>query len=160
MSDQPTSAGEPAEQPEKPHEPKHQQLLHWLLVAASMVSLREQLRETARNYAARAGLHGAAVLLWVAAAAFGLSAIAVWLATFVGLLAALAIMAGALTVIAIALHLIAGRFARRRRSWSWQTSISELNETLKNNNVDETAVGALMLAAVAGLLLGFRSGKH
>lgn len=160
MSDTPIHPSEAAAPTEKPAEPGHIHLLHWLLAAASLVSFREQARDTVRNYAARAELQGAAVLLWVAAGAFALAALAVGLATLVGLLGALAVVAAILALTAAILHLVAARIGRHRRKWSWQTPFSEIDNALKSNHVDEAAVGALLLAAITGLILGLRSGKH
>jgi hypothetical protein len=142
------------------HEGRGQHLLHWLLVAASVMSLREQARSMARNFALRTALLGVAALLWLATVGFLIAILVVWLASVAGTLAALGIVAAGLALIAIVLHVIAARIARRRRARSWQTPFSEINQALHAGNFDEAAIGALMLAAISGLILGFRSGKR
>lgn len=163
MSDSSPDHGDPAQPPDKAeraHESGYGHLLHWLLVAASVISLREQARTMARNLMMRSALLAIAALLWLVAAGFLVAILIVWLATLVGVMAALAIVAAGLALIAIVLHVIAARLARKRRGWSWQTPFTELNQALHAGNVDEAAIGALMLAAISGLILGFRSGKH
>jgi hypothetical protein len=61
---------------------------------------------------------------------------------------------------ALVLQLIGARMARGRPHWHLKTAFPALADAVKNGTLDDSALGALVLAVLAGLFLGIRGRKH
>ena len=95
-------------------------------------------------------------ILWLLVAGFLMGAFVIWLSGMVGPIAACAIVAAAFAVIALILHVIAARMARRRHTWNLKTQFPGLAEAIDNGTLDDSALGALAVAALAGFFVGLR----
>jgi len=104
----------------------------------------------------RMALRVVAGILWLLVAGFLMAAFVIWLSSVVGAIAACAIVAAAFAVVALILHFVAARMARRRHTWSLKTQFPGLAEAIGNGTLDDSALGALAVAALAGFFVGLR----
>jgi Flp pilus assembly protein TadB len=141
---------------EAPHAARNARLLRWLVRAASLTALKREATATAKNAGTRVALKVVAGVLWLLVAGFLMAAFVIWLSGIVGAIIACAIVAAAFAVIALVLHLIAARMARRRHTWNLKTQFPGLAEAIGNGTLDDSALGALAVAALAGFFVGLR----
>ena len=142
------------------HSARNARLLRWLIQATSLAALKGEAQAMARSAGIRAMLKAAAVVLWLLVAGFLLAAFTIWLSGIVGPIPACAIVAAAFALTALVLQLIGARMARHRPHWHLKTAFPALSEAVRNGTLDDSALGALVLAVLAGLFLGVRGRKH
>lgn len=132
-------------------------LLHTLMRAAGLGLLQREAKAAARNAGIRALLTVAAFVLWLLVLGFLLGAFVVWLASQVGAIPACAIVAAFFAIIALALQVISARLARRKHRWHLDGQFAGITEAVGAGNLDEKTLRALIVAALAGFFVGFRS---
>lgn len=142
------------------HDARNARLLRWLIQATSLAALKGEAQAMARNAGIRAMLKAITAFLWLLVAGFLLAAVVIWLSGIVGAIPACAIVAAVFAVAALILQLIGARMARRRPHWHLKTAFPALADAVKNGTLDDSAVGALVLAVLAGLFLGIRGRRH
>lgn len=145
---------------ENHHDARNARLLRWLIQATSLAALKGEAQAMARNAGIRAMLKVIAAVLWLLVVGFLLAAFVIWLSGIVGAIAACAIVAAIFAVVALVVQLIGARMARRRPHWHLKTAFPALADAVKNGTLDDSALGALVLAVLAGLFLGIRGRKH
>lgn len=151
--DSPGAAGEP-------HAARTSSLLRWMIQAASLAALRGEAAAVAHRASRRAMLTATAVLLWALVAGFLLGAFVIWLSGRVGPILACVIVAAAFAVVALILHLVAARMARQAPWAQFKAHVRELVEAADQGAVEEGAIGALAVIALAGYILGSRGRRR
>jgi hypothetical protein len=141
------------------HSARNARILRWLIQATSLAALKGEAAAIARSAGIRAMLKAVMALLWMLVAGFLLAAFVIWLAGIVGAIPACAIVAAVFAVAALIVQLIGARMARRRPRWHLTSAFPGLADAVRNGTVDDSALGVLLLAGLAGLFLGPR-GKH
>jgi hypothetical protein len=128
-------------------------LLRLLMRAVGLAALKREAQAAARATAIRVGLTAAAAILWLLVLGYLLATFTIWLAGLVGPIYACLIVAAIFALIAVVLHLVAASIARRRHRWNFKAEMPNLE------GIDQTTLGALAIAALAGFFVGTR-GKH
>lgn len=139
------------------HEARNARLLRWLIQATSLVALKGEAAAMARAARTRAILKTIEIVFWIVVIGFAFGAFVTWLASVVGPLWACAIIAGVAAVVALILHLIGAYMSRHRPTIHLQSAFPALAQASREGLLDDAALGALALAALAGIFLGTRS---
>jgi Flp pilus assembly protein TadB len=128
-------------------------LLRLVMRAIGLAALKREAAAAARATALRVALTVAAGIFWLLVLGYLLATFTIWLAGIVGSIYACLIVAAIFALIALVLHLVAARMARRRHRWNLKAEMPNLD------GIDQTTLGALAVAALAGFFVGNR-GKH
>jgi hypothetical protein len=121
--------------------------------AAGLAALKREAAAAARATALRVALTALAIVLWMLVLGYLIATFTIWLAGVVGAIYACLIVAAFFALIALVLHLVAAGIARRRHHWNLKAEMPSFD------GIDQTTLGALAVAALAGFFVGNR-GKH
>jgi hypothetical protein len=125
-------------------------LFRLVMRAVGLAALKREATAAARATAIRVALTVVAGVLWLLVAGYLLATFTIWLAGIVGSIYACLIVAAIFALAAIVLHLVAASVARRRHRWNLKAEMPNLD------GIDQTTLGALAVAALAGFFVGGR----
>ena len=131
-------------------------LLRWLISTIGVAALKGEISTIVKRAGRRALLAAIALLLWLTAFGFALATFVAWLSMELGTIAACGIVAAVLAVVGLVIQVALAVGGNRRRKKP-RPPLANFAASLEDGlGTDTGGLGAIVIVALAGYLLGRR----